>query len=124
MLDDVRLASRRLPLALWLYFGVTATVYALSQAPSSVHTSYTWWGVAIEVVLLWALLRRSVIARRVLIFLGVLAAFGGIAVQGGGSLDVVATSVSVLELIQVGLLLTPAARRYTSSAGPHLPQAA
>lgn len=123
MLDDVALAYRRFPLALWLYFGVTVLVYALEHAPSSVHTSYTWWGVLIEVVLLWALLRRSVIARRILIFLGAWAAFGGLAIQAA-PLDVMATSISALELIKVGLLLTPAMRRYTSSQREYRPRAA
>jgi hypothetical protein len=105
--------DRRPPLVLWLYLAATALGYGLSYAPSSVHTSYAASGVLIWAALLIALLFRSIVARRILIVLGVLAAIAGQLVQGG-SWDQVAAVLSAVELVKVGLLLTPAMRRYTS----------
>ncbi len=96
--------------------GATALVIGLSFAPSSVHTSYSWWGLALWAGLLAALYFGSILARRLLVFVGVLSAFAGLAIQSG-PLDVMATLVSALELIMVALLLTPAMRRYTRSRG-------
>jgi hypothetical protein len=109
---------RRPPVVFWLYLAATVVAFGLSFAPSSVHTSYAWWGLVVWAGLLAALYSGSTIARRVLVFLGILAAFAGVAVQSGGSpLDVMATLISGLELINVALLLSPSMRRYTSLDG-------
>ncbi len=108
---------RRAPLAYWLFVGATILLYVLSQAPSSVHTTYTWWGALIELALLIALFRGSTIARRLLMLFSLLAAFGGMAIQSA-PLDAIATICSALNLMMAALLLTPAMRRHTKSPRP------
>jgi hypothetical protein len=52
--------------------------------------------------------------------LGFLSALGGVAIQNS-PLDAMATLRSILDLLLVGLLLTPAMRKHTRSERPHSP---
>jgi hypothetical protein len=105
---------RSAPPAYWLFVAATVLRYVLSRAPSSVHTTYTWWGVLIEAALLVALFRGSTAARRLLILFNLFAAFAGMAIQAA-PLDAMATICSALSLAMAALLLTPAMRRHTKS---------
>jgi hypothetical protein len=106
--------SVRVPASYWWYIAGTALLVALSLVPSTVHTTYTWPGAAIEVLLLVFLAYGSNLSRLLLIGLGAAAAVGPLALQSG-AVDPVATSWSVVALAVTGLLLLPSMRQLTHS---------
>lgn len=107
-------ARLSLPPTFWAYLVGSAVVFGLSFLPSSVETIYTWWGVAVEVLLLYGLARGSHVARLLLAAVGVLGAVGGVMVQMT-PLDPWATSQSCLLLGVTCLLFTPSLRAHTRS---------
>jgi len=104
--------DRRPPPVFWAYIGGTALVGAMGLLPSSVHTVYTWWGISIEIALLYGMFRGSNSSRLLLIVLGVAMAVGGMLVQAT-PFEMTATVVCVLTLMTTGLLLTRPMRLYT-----------
>jgi hypothetical protein len=110
----IRAALGRPPITYWWYVAGTGVIYLMAWLPSSVETTYTWWGVGLELVLLVALVNASNLARWVLFAIGILAALGGLSVQGV-SLDVVATAISAVTLCVSLLLLAPSMRSFTSN---------
>lgn len=100
------------PASFWAYLAGTVMLVGLSFIPSSVHTSYSWPGAVVEVILLIALARGSGVSRWILILIGGLASLGSLAVQSG-PIDLVATGWSVAALAVTSLLFLPSMRRFT-----------
>jgi hypothetical protein len=105
----------RPPRVFWIYLGSEVFLLGLIEVVPAFHAWIAWSWVPIESLLLFALFAGSAVARRGLIFLGVISALGGIAIQST-PLDTLPTLLSALQLLQTALLLTPAMRRHTNSS--------
>lgn len=112
-MEGVAQSIDRAPWTFWAYVASTAIIAALAQLPSSMRTTFTWWGVVVELLLLVGLFMGSNVARWILLVIGVLAAFAGVSVQTT-PLDAVPTGVSVFTLAVTCLLLTPSMRVHTA----------
>jgi hypothetical protein len=104
------------PAVLWLYIGGAFALAAISQVPSAVNTTFTWWGVIIALSLLAALSLGSSVARWLLATIGLFFGVGALTVQAE-PLDVLPTALGVAGLLLTALLFTPAIRRYTRRPG-------
>jgi len=100
---------------MWLYWAGVAVVIGWSFVPSSVTFTFHWIEVPLGLLLLGGLTVGSRICRWTLIFFGVYGALSVLALQSG-SLDLVATTWSVLALCVTGLLFLPSIRSYTRSS--------
>jgi hypothetical protein len=102
------------PNAFLFYLIGVLILVVLARLPSEVHTTYTWYGAIIYILLLVGLARGSNICRMILCFLGVLWAIG-VALLLTQPIDAVAAIWSAVAGLTSALLLTPSMRRYTTT---------
>jgi hypothetical protein len=107
-----KLVLNAVPAFFWLYLLGTVALVALSFAPSSIKTSYTWSGGLLELVLLAGLYSGSNLSRLVLVVIGFLAGVGSLALQSP-TFDVIGCLWSALAVGVTCLLLTPSMRGFT-----------
>jgi hypothetical protein len=108
------------PLTYFAYIGGLGLLVIFGAlVPSEVDTSYSWQGIAFELVLLLGLWLGSNLCRWILICLGIAACLGSILIQST-PLEFAATAWAVLTLIVTGVLLTPALRAHTRNEKPRV----
>lgn len=102
----------RPPVLFYAYVAGIAVLVGLSLLPSSVHTTYSWEGSLVGLILLLGLGRGSDLCRWLLIGVGVMGSIGSLALQSG-SIDLVATVWSVTALGVTFILVSPSMRKFT-----------